>query len=103
MTDILQSLIEIVGEKAVSNRAEELWFYARDPGVLEPHTPAYVVAPKTTEEVQRIVDLANRERIPVVPISSTLPSQSSSWPSQYSLAPGFVAESVSSQSVLSAT
>jgi glycolate oxidase len=70
MTDILQSLIEILGEKAVSNRAEELWFYSRDPGVLEPHMPAYVVVPKTTEEVQKVVELANRERIPVVPIGN---------------------------------
>ena len=70
MSDILQSLIEILGEKAVSNRPEELWFYGRDPGVLDSHRPDYVVAPKTTEQVQRVVQLANREKIPIVPMGS---------------------------------
>lgn len=70
MSDILQSLIDIVGERAVSNAPEELWFYSRDPGVLAPHQPDYVVAPKTTEEVQKIVQLANREKVPVVPMGN---------------------------------
>jgi glycolate oxidase len=70
MDRILQSLIDIVGEKAVSNHAEEIWYYARDPGVMPPHEPDYVVAPRTTEEVQRIVQLANRERIPIVPMGN---------------------------------
>jgi len=70
MSDILKSLIEIVGEKGVSNAPEELWFYSRDPGVMAPHKPDYVVAPKTTEEVQKIVQLAGRENIPVVPMGN---------------------------------
>ena len=70
MNDILKSLIEIVGERGVSNTPEELWFYSRDPGVLAPHQPDYVVAPKTTEEVQKVVRLANREKIPIVPMGN---------------------------------
>ena len=70
MSDILKSLIDIVGEKGVSNAPEELWFYSRDPGVLAPHKPDYVVAPKTTEEVQKIVQLAGRENIPIVPMGN---------------------------------
>lgn len=70
MSDILKSLIEIVGAKGVSNAPEELWFYSRDPGVLAAHKPDYVVAPKTTEEVQKIVQLACRESIPVVPMGN---------------------------------
>ena len=70
MSDILKSLIEIVGERGVSNTPEELWFYSRDPGVLAPHLPDYVVAPKTTEEVQKVVQLANREKIPIVPMGN---------------------------------
>jgi glycolate oxidase len=70
MSDILKSLIDIVGERGVSNAPEELWFYARDPGVLSPHKPDYVVAPKTTEQVQKIMQLANREKIPVVPMGN---------------------------------
>ena len=70
MSDILKALIEIVGERAVSNTPEELWFYSRDPGVLTPHLPDYVAAPRTTEEVRKIVLLANREKIPVVPMGN---------------------------------
>ena len=70
MSDILQALIEIVGERGVSNTPEELWFYSRDPGVMTPHLPDYVAAPRTTEEVRKIVLLANREKIPVVPMGN---------------------------------
>ncbi len=70
MSDILKSLIEIVGDRGVSNTPEELWFYSRDPGVLAPHRPDYVVAPKTTEQVQKVVRLANREKIPIVPMGN---------------------------------
>lgn len=70
MADTLTSLVEIVGKNGVSNTDEELWYYARDPGVLEAHRPDFVVAPKTVEQVQKIVLLANREHIPVVPMGN---------------------------------
>jgi FAD/FMN-containing dehydrogenase len=70
MSDILKSLIEIVGQRGVSNAPEELWFYSRDPGVLAPHLPDYVVAPQTTEQVQKVVQLADREKIPIVPMGN---------------------------------
>jgi FAD/FMN-containing dehydrogenase len=70
MSDIVKSLIEILGDQGVSNSPEELWFYSRDPGVLAPHLPDYVVAPETTEQVQKVVLLANRERIPIVPMGN---------------------------------
>ena len=70
MSDILNSLIEILGKRGVSNSPEELWYYSMDPGVLDPHLPEFVVAPKTTEEVQKIVRLANREKIPIVPMGN---------------------------------
>jgi FAD/FMN-containing dehydrogenase len=70
MSDILKSLKDIVGERAVSNDPEELWFYSRDPGVLGPCEPDYVVAPRTVEQVQEVVRLANREKVPVVPMGN---------------------------------
>ncbi len=70
MSDIRKSLVDIVGERGVSDAPEELWFYSRDPGVLAPHRPDYVVAPQTTEEVQKIVRLANRQKIPVIPMGN---------------------------------
>jgi FAD/FMN-containing dehydrogenase len=68
MDRILKALAEIVGEEHVSDREEELYIYSRDPGLMEPHKPDYVVMPKTTEEVQKIVQLANKEKIPIVPV-----------------------------------
>ena len=38
--------------------------------MLPPHLPDYVVAPKTTEQVQKVVQLANREKIPIVPMGN---------------------------------
>jgi FAD/FMN-containing dehydrogenase len=70
MKDIHRALIEILGKGGVSNAPEELWFYSRDPGVLQPHLPDYVVAPKTTEQVQKVVQLANGEKVPIVPMGN---------------------------------
>ncbi|MCD4728926.1 MAG: FAD-binding oxidoreductase [Pirellulales bacterium] len=70
MRDIRKVLADIVGEDFVSSNAEELYYYARDPGVNTPHEPDYVVAPKTTEQVQKIARLANKETIPVVPMGN---------------------------------
>jgi FAD/FMN-containing dehydrogenase len=72
MTDITQSLAGIVGEAYVSNHPEEAYFYARDPGLMPSHAPDYVVVPKAVEEIQEIVGLANREKIPVVPMGAGL-------------------------------
>jgi len=70
MSDIRLSLAEIVGEDYVSNREEEIYFYARDPGLMPAHKPDYVVVPKTAEEIQKIVKLANKEKIPLVPMGA---------------------------------
>jgi len=72
MDDVYKSLAEIVGEDHVSNRKEELYIYSQDPGMMEPHEPDYVVMPKTTEEVQKIVKLANEKKIPIVPVGGSL-------------------------------
>ena len=69
MSSIYQALIEIVGEDYASNRQEELFTYSKDLGTSEPQWPEYVVAPKTTEEVQKIVRLANKEKIAIVPLA----------------------------------
>ena len=71
-SSIYKSLIEIVDEEFVSNQKEELYIYSQDPGMMEPHEPDYVVMPKTTDEVQKIVKLANKEKIPIVPVGGAL-------------------------------
>jgi FAD/FMN-containing dehydrogenase len=64
---LYDSLVKIVGKDFVSDQKEERYFYARDGGLMPPHEPDFVVMPKTTEEVQEIVKLANREKVPIVP------------------------------------
>ncbi|MGB2799539.1 MAG: FAD-binding protein, partial [Dehalococcoidia bacterium] len=72
MDSIHKSLAEIVGEDHVSSQPEELYIYSYDLGTTEPHRPDYVVAPRTTEEVQQVVKLANMEKITVVPLGGGL-------------------------------
>jgi glycolate oxidase len=69
---ILEELAGIVGSTYVSGHPEEKFIYSRDPGTMDPCDPDYVVMPGTVEEVQKIVRLANREGIPVVPLGAGL-------------------------------
>ena len=69
---IYNSLVEIVGEDFVSNRQEELYMYSRDPGAQQPRKVDYAVMPKTVEQVQKIVMLANKERVPITPMGGGL-------------------------------
>ena len=68
MGSIYHALAENVGEDYVSNRPEELFTYSKDLGTSEPKWPEYVVAPKTIEELQGILRIANQEKIPIVPL-----------------------------------
>ncbi|MFC2058111.1 FAD-binding oxidoreductase [Chloroflexota bacterium] len=72
MKSLYDSLLEIVGAEYVSKQQEELYIYSRDSGTAEPHMPDYVVAPKTTDEVQAIVRLANSNKVPLVPLGGGL-------------------------------
>ena len=47
--------------------------YAKDISFVNPVRPAGVVQPKNAEEVQRIIEFANRTRTPLVPVSSGPP------------------------------
>ncbi len=69
---ILSVLADIVGEDYVSNRPEELYLYSRDSGVREPRQADFVVMPKTVEEVQEIVLLANMKKISITPMGAGL-------------------------------
>ena len=68
MGSIYHALADMVGEDFISNQPEELFTYSKDLGTSEPKWPEYVVVPKTTEEVQKIVLFANQEKIPLVPL-----------------------------------
>ncbi len=66
--DVFDQLIDILGKDKVSKSPEELFIYSRDSGAQLPRHADYVVMPETTEEVQRVVLLANREKIPITPL-----------------------------------
>ncbi len=70
MPNMTQALAKIVGPSSVSDQDEELYFYGRDPGLMPPMRPDYVVVPKTVEEIQKIVRLAAREKVPLVPMGA---------------------------------
>ncbi len=69
---IMTNLEEIVGKDFASNKAEDLYIYSQDPGASEPRPVNFVVMPKNVEEVQKIVKLANAEKIPLVPMGGGL-------------------------------
>ncbi|MEX2752203.1 MAG: FAD-binding oxidoreductase [Candidatus Freyarchaeota archaeon] len=64
---ILKALREIVGENFVTDRIVERYYYSSDPSAEEPCTPEFIVMPGTVEEIQKILRVANREKIPVTP------------------------------------
>jgi len=63
---LIEQLKGIVGEENVLTSPEELLCYSYDSTVLQ-HLPEVVVLPKITDEVAASVELANREKIPIVP------------------------------------
>jgi glycolate oxidase len=63
-----EQLVNIVERDFVSNRQEELYIYSQDSGAQHPREVDYVVMPRTVEEVQKIVQLANEEKIPITPM-----------------------------------
>jgi glycolate oxidase len=63
---IADRLAEIVGEKDLSTRTAELYVYSFDGGIHR-RMPDAVVRPRNPVQVQKIVELANNELIPVVP------------------------------------
>ena len=70
--EILRNLEEIVGKDFASNKPEDLFIYSQDPGASEPRPVDFIVMPKTNEEVQEIMKLANKETIPLVPMGGGL-------------------------------
>ncbi|KPV61776.1 MAG: glycolate oxidase subunit GlcD [Candidatus Bathyarchaeota archaeon BA2] len=72
MSYIERQLIDIVGSEHVSSDLADLVPYERDDqfALVPPHRPDFVVKPSTRDEVQAIIRLANRYRIPVVPLAA---------------------------------
>jgi len=67
---ITKALEGIVGKKNILTDEETLKKYSGDESWMPPRMPDWVVKVKSTEEVQKVVRLANEHRVPVVPRSS---------------------------------
>src|SRR5436853_2573731 len=65
-SSIVRGLRKIAGRDAVLSRPEDLMLYEYDGGVQRA-LPQAVVFPQTTEQVARIVKLAAKEKLPIVP------------------------------------
>ena len=73
---LLSELADVVGEQHVSTRASDKLAYATDWSWMsqvwldrgeEPVTPDVIVHPGSTEEISKVLKIANVYRIPVVP------------------------------------
>ncbi|MCX6010757.1 MAG: FAD-binding oxidoreductase [Chloroflexi bacterium] len=63
-------LEEIVGVENFSDDPKALESYANDFSLQPAGVPDYAVKPKDTQEVQKVIKLANEHSLPVVPVSS---------------------------------
>lgn len=67
---VKEELARIVGTDNVSNDTKILEQYSSDYSLSTPVMPGYVVKPRNADEIQKIVQLANKNKLPVVPCSS---------------------------------
>ena len=63
---VVGELKEILGEENVTTSAADRYVYAFDSGIHR-RQPDAVIRPISTEEVRKVVELACRERIPLIP------------------------------------
>jgi len=75
-------LIEIVGVKNFSDEPEVLEKYSKDFSFLPAGAANCVVKPKDAQEVQKIIQLANEQLLPVVPVSSGVHFHGATIPKQ---------------------
>ncbi len=68
--ELWKQIEAIVGTENVSSSPEDLEKHAVDESPLEPHPPQLVVRPGSTEEVSRVMRLANENMVPVTPQGS---------------------------------
>ncbi len=82
MTDLKNRLHEIVGPENFTDKIKDLEQYSQDESIFSGVLPSFIVRPSSADEIREIIRLANKEKIPLIPVSSeihfngiTLPSQ----------------------------
>jgi FAD/FMN-containing dehydrogenase len=79
---IRDGLAAIVGSQNVLTESATLEKYSRDQSFTPPRKPNYVVRPKTREEIQGIIGLANEQLMPLIPYSSGTDFHGAAVPNQ---------------------
>ena len=69
-TSLHDDLVNICGSKAVSKESIQLKEYSKDMSFYQGKIPIFIVFPSNTKQVEKILNLANKKKISVVPISS---------------------------------
>ncbi len=67
---ILEELVSIVGKENATAAKHIRYAYSYDLSFVKPKLPDYVVMATTVEQIQAVLKLANREKIPVVPFTA---------------------------------
>lgn len=80
--EITKALEDGVGKAAVVMDEQTLEEYSRDESWEEPRRPDWVVRAGSTDQVQKVVQLANKHKVPVVPRSSGIGLHGSGIPSE---------------------
>lgn len=80
--DIKTELTKMIGEENVLYDPEVLRNSCADHSIERPRLASYVVRPKNAQEIQKIMELANKVKVPVVPCSSGIHFKGSALPLQ---------------------
>ncbi len=67
---IVNHMVDIVGEDFVSTDPEDIYIYSFDMTEEPQGNPNAIVMPKTPEEIQKLLAIANEEKIPIIPYVS---------------------------------
>ena len=70
LSDVAEALAGIVGKQNVHTEAETLKKYSGDTSLMRTRMPDIVVCAANREEIQGVIKIADKNRIPVVPRSS---------------------------------
>jgi len=74
MSIVLQSgLVTLVGSDRFYEDEATLELYSKDHSFVSPRKALCVVKPKDTDQIKEIIDLANKTKMPIIPISSGPP------------------------------
>jgi len=67
---VLKALRDVVGSERATDNPAVLYTYAGSAMLFPKALPHFVVRPRTTEEVQRVLAVARRNQVPVTPVAS---------------------------------